>query len=91
MFVPPLSQLSYRNLNILSDICLETIEWSGCNSTFDAIAGYVEIAARLALDPQWRECFVRNLVAGSPKVYSDKRRVLDFEDFSEQVVRERLR
>jgi predicted O-linked N-acetylglucosamine transferase (SPINDLY family) len=38
VFVPTIDEISYWNLNVLCDIFLDTIEWSGCNSTFEAIA-----------------------------------------------------
>jgi len=125
VFVPQLDAISYPNLNVLCDIYLDTLEWSGCNSTFEAIAcklpvvtlpgtfmrgrhsyailtqlgmtetiardksQYIEIAANLALDAQWRERVVQGLVAGYPRLYSDNRSVVALENFYQQAVRER--
>jgi len=122
VIVPQLDSISYLNLNVLCDIYLDSIEWSGGNSTFEAIAcklpvvtlpgkfmrgrhsyailtqlgmtetiardksGYVEIAANLALDSKWRERVVQGMVAGYPRLYSDKRSVLALENFYQQVV-----
>ncbi len=38
VFVPTVDEITYWNLNSLCDIFLDNIEWSGCNSTFEAIA-----------------------------------------------------
>jgi len=96
IFVPfPLDWPAYLNLNSVSDVYLDTFEWSGCTTTFEAIAcrlpmvtlpgrflrgrhtfailkqmevtetiardraHYVEIAARLGRDPEWRESLFR--------------------------------
>ena len=126
VFVPTVDEISYWNLNVLCDIFLDNIEWSGCNSTFEAVAcklpvvtlpgrfmrgrhsyailtqlgvtdtiardksNYVEIAANLALDREWRERVVERMVAGYPALYSDKSSVLALENFYQQIVRERL-
>jgi len=51
---------------------------------------YVEIAASLALDSEWRERVVQGLVAGYPRLYSDQRSVQALRISYQQVVRERL-
>jgi len=38
VFLPILSSEQYHAVNHLADIYLDSIEWSGCNSTFEAIA-----------------------------------------------------
>jgi protein O-GlcNAc transferase len=38
VFSPQLDPSQYNALNYLSDIYLDSIDWSGCNSTFEAIA-----------------------------------------------------
>ncbi len=38
VFLPHLDPERYLAVNRLSDVFLDTIEWSGCNSTFEAIA-----------------------------------------------------
>lgn len=37
-FLPRLDPVQYHSVNTLADICLDSIGWSGCNSTFEAIA-----------------------------------------------------
>ena len=36
--LPRMSELDYWNLNLLSDIYLDTMAWSGCNTTMEAMA-----------------------------------------------------
>jgi predicted O-linked N-acetylglucosamine transferase (SPINDLY family) len=38
VFLPPLDTGQYNAINSLSDIYLDSIGWSGCNATFEAIA-----------------------------------------------------
>ncbi len=38
MFLPRLDSVRYHTVNLISDIYLDSIGWSGCNSTFEAIA-----------------------------------------------------
>ena len=38
IFLPRLDQRQYHAINRLSDIYLDSIDWSGCNSTFEAVA-----------------------------------------------------
>jgi len=38
VMVPQMKQLDYWNLNLVCDIYLDTMTWSGCNSTMEAIA-----------------------------------------------------
>jgi protein O-GlcNAc transferase len=38
VFLPRLEPVQYHSLNMLADIFLDSIGWSGCNSTFEAIA-----------------------------------------------------
>ena len=38
VFLPPQPSSDYWNLNLLADVFLDTIEWSGCNTTLEAIA-----------------------------------------------------
>ncbi|HSH40503.1 MAG TPA: tetratricopeptide repeat protein [Arenicellales bacterium] len=37
-FLPRLASARYRELNLVADICLDTLEWSGCNSTLEALS-----------------------------------------------------
>ncbi len=38
VMVPPLNQIDYLNLNLVSDVFLDTLGWSGGNTTLEAIA-----------------------------------------------------
>jgi protein O-GlcNAc transferase len=38
VFLPRLNSAQYHAVNCLSDVYLDSIDWSGCNSTFEAIA-----------------------------------------------------
>jgi protein O-GlcNAc transferase len=38
VLLPSQNKIDYWNVNSLSDVYLDTIEWSGCNSTMEAIA-----------------------------------------------------
>jgi protein O-GlcNAc transferase len=38
VFMPRLNPIEYHAVNLISDIYLDSIGWSGCNSTFEAIA-----------------------------------------------------
>jgi len=38
LILPQLSRLDYCNLNLLSDVFLDSLEWSGVNTTLEAIA-----------------------------------------------------
>jgi len=126
VFVPfPLDWIGYFNLNSVSDVYLDTFEWSGGNTTFEAIAcrlpvvtlpgrflrgrhtfailkqmdvtetiardtaQYVEIAARLGRDPEWRESLVQRMIAAYPRLYEDQRSVRALEAAFEAIVRER--
>lgn len=37
-FLPRLNSERYRELNRVADVCLDTPEWSGCNSTLEALS-----------------------------------------------------
>lgn len=38
VILPAANQVEYWNLNLLCDVYLDTMEWSGCNTTMEAIA-----------------------------------------------------
>jgi protein O-GlcNAc transferase len=38
IWLPPQNSIDYWNLNSISDVYLDTIDWSGCNTTMEAIA-----------------------------------------------------
>jgi len=38
LLLPQQRMFDYWNLHLVSDVCLDSIEWSGCNSTMEAIA-----------------------------------------------------
>ncbi|PHV62811.1 tetratricopeptide repeat protein [Cyanobacterium aponinum UTEX 3221] len=43
LFLPSLSQNDYFNLNLLSDVFLDSLAWSGDNTTREAIASYLPV------------------------------------------------
>lgn len=124
--LPTFDLLNYWNLHLVADVFLDTIGWSGNNSTFEAVAcrlpvvtlpgrsmrerhsyailkqlgvtetiasnknDYVEIAARLGLEPDWRKNVVRQMSFGFPQLYSDTRSVRAIEDLVRRRVGERL-
>jgi protein O-GlcNAc transferase len=49
---------------------------------------YVDIAVRLAIDPEWRQSVIKRTVEAHPKLYSDARCVRALEDFYGRVVNE---
>ena len=105
--LPSLDLLDYWNLHLVSDVYLDTIEWSGNISTCEALAckvpvvttpgkfmrgrhsfallqelgvtetiaadkdEYVEIAARLGSDSEWRMSVVTRIVDGYSRLFSD--------------------
>ena len=125
--LPKQTLFNYWNLNLLSDVLLDTFEWSGGRSTMDAVAcglpvvtmpgkfmrgrqayailtqlgvtdtiardkfEYVEIAARLGVDRQWRDGIIRRMRSGNPSLYSDMRCVSHLEEFFRRVVEAQLR
>ncbi len=38
IFLPRLGKQAFLNLNLLSDVLLDTLEWSGCNSTMEGLS-----------------------------------------------------
>jgi protein O-GlcNAc transferase len=126
VLLPEVERFTYWNLNLLGDVVLDTLDWSGGVSTFEAIAcrlpvvtlpgkvmrgrqsyailkqlgvtetiardkaDYVEIAARLGLDRQWRDSVVEKMIANYSLLYSDKRCVEALEEFYRRAVDERL-
>jgi predicted O-linked N-acetylglucosamine transferase (SPINDLY family) len=127
VFVPGLERVDFFNLNLVSDIFLDTFSWSGCNTTLEAIAcglpvvtcpgefmrsrhsyailkmmgitetiatdeaEYIEIAVRLALEPDWRQQIVQKIYERQSWLYDDKTCVAALESFYQQVVQEQLR
>lgn len=113
--------LDFWNLNLIGDVVLDTLAWSGGVTTFEAIAcgrpvvtlpgklmrgrhsyaildqlgmtetiatdanEYVDIAARLGTDRQWRQGVVDRMVTGFSKLYSDMSSVRALEDFYRRV------
>jgi len=104
---PELSQPEFLGLNLAADVLLDSLVWSGGNTTFEALAcgkpvvtcpgpmmrgrhaygilkrlgieeciagneaDYVEIAARLALDVDWRDEISARIKAGLPNIFDD--------------------
>ena len=119
--------LDFWNLNMIGDVALDPLSWSGGVTTFEAVAcglpvvtlpgslmrarhsyailtqlgvretiardadEYVNIAARLGLDRQWRQSVIDRMVANYSDLYSDTRSVRALEDFCRRVTKERFR
>jgi protein O-GlcNAc transferase len=47
VFLPPVNPVRYHALNLISDIYLDSVGWSGCNSTLEAIACNLPIVTLL--------------------------------------------
>ena len=124
--LPPLSPFDYWNLNLVSDVFLDSLGYSGCVTTLEAIAcalpivtlpgrfmrgrqsygfliqlgvtdtiardkeEYLEIAARLGLDREWRSQILERMKANHWRLYSDTRCVRALEDFYRSAVKEHL-
>ena len=114
----------FLNLNLVSDVFLDTLSWSGGNTTLEAIAcnlpvctvpgefmrgrhayamlkmlgvtdtiakdeaEYMDIAARLGLDKEWRQSIVEKISQNHDRLYDDKTCVEALEAFYQRVVRE---
>ncbi|KYC42999.1 glycosyl transferase family 1 [Scytonema hofmannii PCC 7110] len=124
IILPRISWSDYCNVNCISDIFLDTLSWSGGNTTLEAIAcnlpivtypgefmrgrhaygilkmlgvtdsiaqteaEYIDIAAKLGLDRDWRDSIVKRMVERHSSLYDDKICVKALEDFYRRVVRE---
>lgn len=122
LFLPKIDRDRFWSVNQICDVALDALEWSGGNSTLEAIAfglpvvtlagqlmrgrhssamlqrcgvtdtiaqtpaQYVEIAARLGLDPDWRRSISARLQAGHERLYDDRECVRALEAFLTQVV-----
>jgi len=109
VILDPLSPERFAAVTRASDVFLDSVGWSGCNSTLEAVAAglpvvtwpgvtmrarhsaailrqigvtetiardaesYVALAARLALDPDWRRAVAERVAAGSGRVADDRR------------------
>jgi len=51
---------------------------------------YIEIAAKLGLDPLWRRNIAQRMSESHDRLYDDKACVAGLETFYKQVVQERL-
>jgi protein O-GlcNAc transferase len=123
IFLNRLGQNEFVAAAGLSDIFLDTIGWSACNSALESLAhdlpivtlagpmmrgrhsaailqmlgvtetiaetldDYVDIAARLARDPQARRAVVDRMAASKHRLYYDRAPVTALEDFLETAVR----
>ena len=119
-------RLDYLMINLLSDVYLDTLSWSGGNTTLEAIAcnlpvvtcpgefmrgrhsysflkmievtetiaqnevEYIEIAAKLGLDPAWRRNIAQRMSESHDRLYDDKACVAGLEAFYKKVVQESL-
>jgi len=124
VFLPYLDKASYLSLHRLGDVFLDSIGWSGCNTTLEAVDcnlpvvtlpsplmrgrqsmailnrmgltstiadtvdHYVEIAARLGADPQWREQTRRTVAARKHRLYRDSACIQSLEAFLEKTASE---
>jgi protein O-GlcNAc transferase len=118
--------VGYMSLNRVADIFLDSIAWSGGNTTLEAIgcdlpvvtypseymrgrhtyailkmmeveetiasteAEYIEIAARLGLDQEWRQTIVDKMINQQSVLYDDITPVKALEEFYRYTVQERL-
>ncbi|NJL89448.1 MAG: hypothetical protein HC916_06325 [Coleofasciculaceae cyanobacterium SM2_1_6] len=118
--------VGYMSLNRVCDIFLDSIAWSGGNTTLEAIgcnlpvvtypteymrgrhtyailkmmgveetiasteAEYIEIAARLGLDQEWRQSIVNKMINQQSVLYDDITPVKALEEFYRRTVQERL-
>jgi len=123
VFLRRLSQPEFSAAAGLCDIVLDSIGWSGANSTMeslphslpvvtmpgpmmrgrhapailtmigvtDTIAGtldeYLEIATRLALEPDWRMAIRQKMRENSHRAYHDRDCILALEEFMDRVAR----
>jgi predicted O-linked N-acetylglucosamine transferase (SPINDLY family) len=119
-------RLDYLMINLLSDVYLDTLSWSGGNTTLEALAcnlpvvtcpgefmrgrhsysflkmiqvtetlaqnevEYIEIAAKLGLDPLWRRNIAQRMSESHDRLYDDKACVAGLEAFYKKVVQESL-
>jgi predicted O-linked N-acetylglucosamine transferase (SPINDLY family) len=126
VFLPLLNQDQYASLNRLCDIYLDSIGWSGCNSSLEALAWnlpvitlpgllmrsrdtaailtlmgvtetiassldeYIEIAAKLGQDREYRIHISKKIDANKHRVYQDKACISALEEFLEEVVRRKI-
>lgn len=110
-------QEAFLALNAAADVYLDGIGWSGCNTTFEAIAmglpvvtlpgdlmrkrhsfamltmmdctetvaasedDYVEIAARLGQEPDWRDHVRARMRECAPRIYDDETPIRALESF----------
>jgi predicted O-linked N-acetylglucosamine transferase (SPINDLY family) len=124
VFLPEQDTFSYWNLNLLADVYLDTMQWSGCNTTLEALAcglpvvtlpgkfmrgrhsyailtqlrvtdtiahdkaDYIDIAARLGRNPEWRVFLAQRVNDGYFRLYSDVSSVSALEEFYKQMVKE---
>ena len=116
-----LSQDEFLGLNAAADVILDSIGWSGGNTTLEAVAfdkpvvtlpdarmrgrytsgvlrlmgveetiagtldDYVEIAARLGKDADWRAEIVSRMAANKAKAYDGKKAIEGLQDFLTKV------
>jgi len=78
VFVPRSDNFDYWNLNVLSDIFLDTMEWSGCNSTLEAIACRLPVVTLPGRFMRGRHSMAILMQAGVPETIArDKRDYVD--------------
>ncbi|MCU0537196.1 MAG: tetratricopeptide repeat protein [Hydrococcus sp. Prado102] len=117
LFLPRLEAGTFAGVAAIADILLDSIGWSGCNSTLESIAhdipvvtlsgdlmrgrhttailkmmdiqetsasnkeDYINIAARLGRDPQYRQEMARQIADNKYKLYGDLQPIIALENF----------
>jgi protein O-GlcNAc transferase len=122
IFMPRMNIGSFQAASRVCDVYLDSVEWSGCNTTLETLAmnlpvitmrgsamrgrhtyaflkmmgmdeliaddldSYVELAARLGLDPSLREQIKREIPARLPRLHGDLACIQGLERFLVQAV-----
>ena len=123
LFLDRMTAVQFLAAMNLCDVLLDSIGWSGCNSTLESLAcnlpivtirgalmrgrhsaailqmmginqtiagsieDYIGIAARLAMDREYRRAQAFEIVSRKPAVYRDRACIAALEDFLDQAVR----
>jgi predicted O-linked N-acetylglucosamine transferase (SPINDLY family)/glycosyltransferase involved in cell wall biosynthesis len=117
LFLPRLEAAVFAGVAAIADVLLDSIGWSGCNSTLESIAhdipvvtlagelmrgrhtaailkmmdiqetiatnkeDYINIAARLGREPQYRQEMARQIANNKYKLYGDLQPIVALENF----------
>jgi protein O-GlcNAc transferase len=124
VFLPRLDPQRYLGVNLMADVFLDSIDWSGCNSTIEAIGcnlpvvtlpgklmrgrhsmailtmmdlretiaasidDYIDIAARLGTDAEWRRQISEKIDKNKHFLYYDRTPVDALKKFLDKVIKE---